>query len=187
MRTTGPPFPAAFVDRDGTLIRDVGYIARAEEVEILPGAAAGVRRLNALGVPVIVVTNQSGIGRAWVSATAAARIQREVERRLALQGARLDGCYVCPHHPDAGCACRKPRGALFLQAARDRGFEAGAALYVGDRERDLAWGRSRGATVVRISAGPVQEPGPPGPLASDLAAAVELALSLRRSGEEVAW
>ena len=131
--------PAAFLDRDGTIIVDVDYPSRPEDVRLLPGAAAAVRRLNERGIPAIVVTNQSGIARGLLDEAAYQRVRARVDELLAAEGARLDASYHCPHHPDFGiaCDCRKPGTALYQRAARDLALDPRASLFVGDRLRDV--------------------------------------------------
>jgi D-glycero-D-manno-heptose 1,7-bisphosphate phosphatase len=131
--------PAAFLDRDGTIVVDVDYPSRAEDVRLLPGAAAAIRRLNERGVAAVVVTNQSGIARGLLDEAAYERVRARVEELLAAEGARLDASYHCPHHPDFGgpCECRKPGTALYARAARDLGLDPARSLFVGDRLRDV--------------------------------------------------
>ena len=131
--------PAAFLDRDGTIIVDVDYPSRPEDVELLPGAAAAIRRLNEHGVAAVVVTNQSGIARGLFDEAAYERVRARLDALLAADGARLDASYHCPHHPDFGspCDCRKPGTALHERAAREMGLDPARSLYVGDRLRDV--------------------------------------------------
>ncbi len=131
--------PAVFLDRDGTIIRDVNYIGKPEQVDVLPGAARGVRRLNDAGWPVIVVTNQSGIARGYYSTADYDSVQREVQSRLAAEGARIDATFMCPHFPDITdpCECRKPGTLLFRQAAEQHDLDLARSWYVGDRLRDV--------------------------------------------------
>jgi len=126
----------AFLDRDGTLIRDTGYVATPDEVELLAGAAEAVRLLNEAGVPVVVVTNQSGIGRGFFDEPAFRAVQIRLESFLADVGARIEATYFCPHAPADRCGCRKP-GLDLYRAAADGGFETAGALYAGDRARDV--------------------------------------------------
>ncbi|HEX6059338.1 MAG TPA: HAD family hydrolase [Gemmatimonadaceae bacterium] len=134
-----PPRPAAFLDRDGTIIVDVDYPSRPEQVRLLPGAAAAVRRLNECGIPAIVVTNQSGIARGFVTESDYERVRARLDELLADEGARLDASYHCPHHPDfdVACDCRKPGTGMHERAARELGLDLARSLYVGDRLRDL--------------------------------------------------
>lgn len=131
--------PAAFLDRDGTIIVDVDYPSRPEDVRLLPGAAAAVRRLNERGIPTVVVTNQSGIARGLFDEAAYQRVRARLDEMLAAEGARLDASYHCPHHPDfdIACACRKPGTELYERAARDLALDPRRSLFVGDRLRDV--------------------------------------------------
>lgn len=131
---------AAFLDRDGTIIRDANYIRDPDDVELLPGAAAAIRRLNLLGVAVIVVTNQSGIARGTITPEDYAAVRARLDALLANQGARVDATYACPHHPDfsGSCECRKPGVALFRKAIAAHGLDPAASVYIGDRWRDVA-------------------------------------------------
>lgn len=132
----------AFLDRDGTLIEDAHYLRDASAVRLLPGAADAVRRLNAAGVLVFVVTNQSGIARGLITPAQYEATRARLDALLAAAGARLDGSYHCPHHPDVDgpCACRKPATGMHREAARAHGVDLTRSLYAGDRHRDVAPG-----------------------------------------------
>jgi D-glycero-D-manno-heptose 1,7-bisphosphate phosphatase len=134
-----PARPAVFLDRDGTIIKDVGYLGDPDEVRLIPGAAEAIARLNRAGLPAVVVTNQSGIARGLLDEAAYEATRARVDRLLADQGARLDGHYHCPHHPDitGPCECRKPALLLYRRAARDLSLDLGASWWVGDRARDV--------------------------------------------------
>lgn len=144
--------PAAFLDRDGTIIVDVDYPSRPEDVRLLPGAAAAVRRLNDAGVPTVVVTNQSGIARGLLDEAAYQRVRARLDELLAAEGAHLDASYHCPHHPDfdIACACRKPGTELYERAARALGLDHSRSLFVGDRLRDVLPTRSLGGRGILI-------------------------------------
>ena len=131
--------PAAFLDRDGTIIHDVEYIARPEAVQLMPGAADAIRSLNEAGIPVIVVSNQSGIGRGYFTYDDYERVRTRIEDLLRAGGAHLDATYICPHSPadPSPCACRKPGVGLFEQAAREHGLDLAASWYAGDKWRDV--------------------------------------------------
>ena len=145
---------AVFLDRDGTLIEDPGYLSNPADVVLLPGAADAVRALNEVGIPAIVITNQSGIGRGYYSEADFRAVQAELERQLAAHGARLDDVYFCPHDPDRQvCACRKPGTALFLQAAREHGLRLHRCVFIGDRERDVVPGERLGAHAILVAGG----------------------------------
>jgi histidinol-phosphate phosphatase family protein len=132
--------PAAFLDRDGTIIRDAVYIRDPADVELLPDAAAAIKRLNEQSILVVVVTNQSGIGRGLLSLEEYEAIRARIDADLAEKGARIDATYMCPHHPDApgGCDCRKPGLGMYRRAIADYGLDARRSLFVGDRWRDVA-------------------------------------------------
>ncbi len=151
-----PRTPAVFVDRDGTLNREVHYLRRVADLRLLPGTAAAIRRLNAAGFAVVVVTNQSGVARGLIAPATLTAIHHELERRLTAAGARLAGIYFCPHHPEAGpspirCRCRKPAPGLIRRAARELGLDLGRSYCVGDSTVDLglaAATRTRGVLVL---------------------------------------
>jgi histidinol-phosphate phosphatase family protein len=137
------PRPAVFLDRDGTINVDTHYLRRADEVQLVPGAAAAIARLNAAGMPVIVVSNQSGIGRGLITRVEYEGVQARIEELLAESGATVDATYVCPHVPDAEsgaalCECRKPGTLLFREAAIEHAIDLARSTYIGDRWRDVA-------------------------------------------------
>lgn len=139
-RTVRPP-TVVFLDRDGTIIRDAHFLKNPAGVELLPGSARAVRRLNDARVPVILVTNQSGIGRGFLSQEDYRAVHARMEQLLAAHaGARLDASYFCPHRPedDAPCACRKPGAGLFRQAVKEHRLDVASPAFIGDRWRDLA-------------------------------------------------
>jgi D-glycero-D-manno-heptose 1,7-bisphosphate phosphatase len=129
------PRSAVFLDRDGTIIRDADYVKVPADVELLPGAARAIARLNARGLPVIVVTNQSGIARGLLTQADYDAVRRRLDDLLAADGARVDATYVCPHHPDYGgaCDCRKPGTLLYRQAAAAHAIDLSRSTFVGDR------------------------------------------------------
>lgn len=157
--------PAVFLDRDGTLIEDVGYPTRPEQIRILGGVARALDRLAGAGYRLIVVTNQSGIARGLLTEEELNRFHGALDEQLELLGARLDAYYSCPHHPDPSqanrpdlavvCDCRKPRPGLILQAAEDLGLDLGASWTVGDSWRDVAAGHAAGTRTIKL-------PPPPG-------------------------
>jgi histidinol-phosphate phosphatase family protein len=145
--------PAAFLDRDGTLIEDSGYLSDPAGVKLLTGAAEAVALLNAAGVRVIVVSNQSGIGRGLYSEADFWSVQRELERQLAELGAVLDGVYFCPHDPGRErCRCRKPGPELYERAAAEHGFSLRGALFVGNQPRDVIPAERFGGSGVLVAA-----------------------------------
>ncbi len=141
---------AVFLDRDGTIIRDVEFISRPEQVELIDGAAEAIARINAALVPVVVATNQSGIGRGLFSQADYERVDARTKELLAERGARIDATYFCPHRPDEGCRCRKPDTLMFEWARDDLGIDLSSALFIGDRMRDIEPGEKFGARGVLV-------------------------------------
>jgi D-glycero-D-manno-heptose 1,7-bisphosphate phosphatase len=131
--------PAAFLDRDGTIIEEREYLSDPAGVVLLPGAAAGLRRLAAAGYALVVVTNQSGIARGYFTEAAFRAVQRRLADLLAAEGVMLDGVFHCPHHPEltGACDCRKPALGMYRAAAARLGLDLRAAIYVGDRAADV--------------------------------------------------
>ena len=143
---------AVFLDRDGTIIRDTHYIANPSDVELLPDAAVAVRRLNESGIPVIVITNQSGIAQGKLTEQDYDAVRERMEDLLAGYGASIDATYMCPHHPDVTgeCECRKPGTLLFRQAADDFALDFGNCWYVGDKLRDIQPSRELGGRGILV-------------------------------------
>lgn len=131
--------PAAFLDRDGTLIAEREYLADPAGVELIPGAADALRRLAAAGYRLVIVTNQSGIARGYYGEAEFRAVQRRVEERFAEAGIHFDGVYHCPHHPEitGACECRKPGLGMYRRAARELGLDLARSIYVGDRPSDV--------------------------------------------------
>lgn len=167
---------AAFLDRDGTIIRDANYVADPNDVELLPDAAAAIRRLNERGIPVIVVTNQSGIARGYLTSDQYEAVRQRIDELLAAEGARVTATYMCPHYPDitGPCDCRKPGIKLYRQALLEHGLVARDSLFCGDRWRDVAPGIELGGISVLLDV----ESTPADDLARGLAAGVKTARSL---------
>jgi len=130
---------AVFLDRDGTIVEDPGFLHKPEDVKLFAGAAEGIRRLNAAGYLVVVVTNQSGIARGLYTVADYRAVEKRLGELLAKQKARIDASYFCPHHPQAPepCACRKPRTKLFLEAQAELGIDFSRSWWVGDRLSDV--------------------------------------------------
>jgi D-glycero-D-manno-heptose 1,7-bisphosphate phosphatase len=151
--------PAAFLDRDGTLIEDANYLADADRVKLLPGSPAAVRALNARDVLVVVVTNQSGIAQGLLSEDQYRGTERRLNRLVRAEGAHIDATFHCPHHPDitGPCECRKPGTLLYRRAADQLGIALDASLYVGDRFRDIEPGLTLGGFVRLVPSGSTPE------------------------------
>jgi histidinol-phosphate phosphatase family protein len=135
---------AVFIDRDGTINRDVPYCSRPEDFELLPGAAEAIRLLNEHGFKVVVVTNQSGIARGYFTEEMLARIHDKMRTELARHGAHVDAIYYCPHHPDDNCDCRKPKPKMVLQAAEDLDIDLSQSYVIGDDQKDMELARRAG-------------------------------------------
>lgn len=152
--------PAVFLDRDGTINEQMGYINHISRFILLPRAAAAIRRLNQAGVPVVVVTNQSGLARGYFPESLLTEVHAKMTRQLAEEKAHVDGIYICPHHPEAkeerfraACDCRKPKTGLFTQAARELDIDLKASYVVGDRWSDLKAAAAVEATGVLVLSG----------------------------------
>ena len=144
---------AVFLDRDGTINEEVEYLTDPDDVRLLPGATEAVRMLNEVGVPAILVTNQSAIARGYLSPMRLEEIHREIGRQLAARSAHLDAIYVCPHHPDEGCACRKPNPGMLERAAEERSLDLCRSFMVGDKASDMEAGRRAGCQTVFVLTG----------------------------------
>jgi histidinol-phosphate phosphatase family protein len=148
---------AVFLDRDGTIAPDVNYCRRPEDFNLFPDAGESVKLLNNHGFKVVVITNQSGIARCYFTAQTLARIHQKMIDELGRSAAKLDAIYYCPHHPDEGCECRKPKTALFQQAAREMDIEFGLSYVVGDSSIDIEAGKTLGCKTILVTTGPKQE------------------------------
>lgn len=141
------------LDRDGTLNVECHYLADPEQVELLPGVPEGLRVLRGLGLGLIVGTNQSGIGRGYFDEERLLRVHERLRSLLRAEGVELDAIYVCPHHPEAGCPCRKPRTGLIERAAGDFKFDPGDCFVIGDKPCDIEMGDRAGAVALLVRTG----------------------------------
>ena len=167
---------AVFLDRDGTLIRDVGYLRRADQIEILPRVPAALRLLREHGFKLVVVTNQSAVARGWMAERDLAEIHGALAAQLTESGVSLDAIYYCPHHPEAGqgiyrriCTCRKPNSGMIEGDCAELGLNPAVSYVVGDQQTDIELAERIGATPILIGA--------PSPLAvknREVAAMVDL-------------
>jgi D,D-heptose 1,7-bisphosphate phosphatase len=139
---------AVFLDRDGTINRDVNYCPSVKEFEILPGVPDAIRLLNQHGFKVIVITNQSGIARGLFTENTLSQIHEHMNKVLAQNKAYIDGIYYCPHHPDDSCDCRKPKPKLILQAAKEHNIALGFSYMIGDHPKDVAAGKNAGCKTI---------------------------------------
>lgn len=183
--TTGSRRPAAFLDRDGTLIVEQNYLADPAGVDLLPGTVAALRALRDAGYILIVVTNQSGIARGLIEPEQYAAVRRRLDELLAEAGVYLDGVYHCPHHPDhtGSCECRKPGTALYRRAAAEHSLDLARSIYIGDRESDIRPALDLGGRGYLVQtgygAGEAARVGSGVCVVADLAAAVREVLSER--------
>ena len=174
---TAPPPQAVLLDRDGTLVVDVPYNGDPSQVAPVPGARAALDRLRAAGLPLAVVSNQSGVARGLLTSAQVAAVNARVAELLG----PFDAVLVCEHGPDDGCACRKPRPGLVLEAARQLGVDPAACVLVGDIGSDVDAALAAGAQPVLVPTEvtrPDEVAAAPAVVA-DLAAAVDVVLAAR--------
>jgi D-glycero-D-manno-heptose 1,7-bisphosphate phosphatase len=145
--------PAVFLDRDGTINEQMGYINHLSRFRLLDQAVPAIRRLNAAQVKVVVVTNQSGAARGYFPASLVDEVHALLKKTLAAGGAHLDGIYACLHGPAEGCACRKPQPGLLEQAARDLNLDLSRSYLVGDRYIDIQTAANAGAQGILVLTG----------------------------------
>lgn len=147
--------PAVFLDRDGTLIEDPGYLRDPDAVRLFPGTGTAIARLNAAAIPVVVVSNQSGIARGLLTEQDYERVQRRMKDLLAADGARLDAEYFCPHLPaiTGPCECRKPGVLFYRQAAERLGLDLAASWWIGDRLCDVLPAETFGGQGILVRTG----------------------------------
>lgn len=172
----GKKAPAAFLDRDGTLNRDRAgvYITAPQQLKIYAGAPEALRRLAAKGYRLVVLTNQSGVARGYMTLAEAKRVNLKLVRELKKAGVRLDAVYFCPHGPDDGCGCRKPRAGLLKEAARELAIDLRRSFVAGDKASDLDLAKAAGIKGLLVLTGQGKAAGRPGAFRSlaALAAAV---------------
>lgn len=147
--------PRRFVilDRDGTVLVERNYLSDPAQVALLPGAAAGLLQLQRLGLGLVVLTNQSGVGRGYFDLERLRQIHERMETMLLAEGVRLDGIYYCPHIPEDGCRCRKPLPGMLERAAADLEFDPAQAFVIGDKPCDVELGRHVGAVTILVRTG----------------------------------
>ncbi|QJB58203.1 D-glycero-beta-D-manno-heptose 1,7-bisphosphate 7-phosphatase [Pseudodesulfovibrio sp. zrk46] len=141
------------LDRDGTIIYDKHYLHDPDGVELLPGAVDGLKRMQELGYRLLVLTNQSGVGRGYYDDASVNACNGRMEELLAPHGITFDGIYYCPHTPEDECDCRKPATGLMNQAAAEHGFEPADAVMIGDKEADMGVGKNSGSITILVRTG----------------------------------
>jgi D-glycero-D-manno-heptose 1,7-bisphosphate phosphatase len=141
------------LDRDGTINAECKYLSQPEQVELLPGAASGLRQMRALGLGLILITNQSGVDRGYFDYPRLESIHQRLQDLLEAEGVALDAIYVCPHTPEDDCNCRKPKTGLLEQAGHDYGFDPASCFVIGDKSVDIELGQRVGATTFLVRTG----------------------------------
>ncbi|HEY3884748.1 MAG TPA: HAD family hydrolase [Vicinamibacterales bacterium] len=149
-----------FIDRDGTLIEETGYLSRLDRLVVFPYAVDAVRLLNRGGFAVVIVTNQAGVAKGLFDEAFVAQVHGTIDERLRTGGAVVDGFFYCPHHPEAilehlrvECDCRKPRPGLMTRAARELNLDLARSFVVGDRLKDVQAGQAVGARTILVRTG----------------------------------
>ena len=189
---------AVFLDRDGTINEEVGYLKSLDMLKVIPGAGAAIRRLNEAGFKVVIITNQSGVARGYFPESLVHEAHALLAGMLRKDGAVVDGIYYCPHHPTAGgsrhtiaCDCRKPATGLLDRAARDLDIDLARSFMVGDKWIDVELGHRAGAASILVRSGfAPDDPGNKRPshlkdpefTAHDLAEAADWIIAQKRQG-----
>ena len=188
---------AVFLDRDGTVCEEVGYLSSVTQMQLIPRSGKAIRKLNERGFKIIIVTNQAGVARGFFPESILPALHAEMERLLREEGAHIDGLFFCPHHPTEGippyriaCDCRKPAPGLLLKAASKFGVDLTSSYMVGDHLSDVECGQRVGAQAILLLTGHGREqlermaslPVPPSHIAEDLFEAVEWILD--REGKQ---
>ena len=145
------PRAGVFLDRDGTICEEVGYLNHASRLRIFPFAAAAIQKLNQAGLPVIVVTNQSGVGKKCFPESLVHQVNELLQTRLREQGARIDAIYYCPHAAADNCGCRKPSLGMLQRAAEEHGIDLRRSFVVGDRLGDVQLGRNAAGRSILVA------------------------------------
>jgi D-glycero-D-manno-heptose 1,7-bisphosphate phosphatase len=151
---------AVFLDRDGTVNEEVGYLRNLADLRLIPGAGAAIKRLNDAGLKVVLVTNQSGVARGYFPESLVQEAHERLDRMLRREGARIDAVYYCPHHPTAGnssytvvCDCRKPGTGLIDRAAREHNIDVKNSYMIGDKWIDVELGQRAGSHSILVQSG----------------------------------
>ena len=169
--------PAVFLDRDGTLIEEVGYLDRVDRVQLFPWSVPAIRGLNHAEIPIVMITNQSGVARGFFTEAVVDQVHGHIANLLAAGGAHIDAYYYCPHHPEGSvaelarvCECRKPARGLVDRAVAEFGVDPARSFVVGDRWLDVGLARKVGAkaVLVRTGYGDSEERKPPADLTADV-------------------
>ena len=150
---------AVFLDRDGTINEDTDYVSDPKKVRLISGVAKAIRTLNERSIPVVVISNQSGVARGFYTESAIELVNAAISKHLEKVGARIDRFYYCPHHPEGKgkygqeCECRKPKSGMLLQAAKDLNLVLSHSVMIGDKARDIEAGIAAGCRTVLVMTG----------------------------------
>jgi len=148
---------AIFMDRDGTVSEEIGYMYDAGLYKVFSWSGPAIRKINEHGMKAVLITNQSGVGRGYFDELSVHEVHKRLRAELALHHATLDGLYVCVHHPDAGCDCRKPNPGMLLQAQKDLDIDLAHSFIIGDKYLDIQTAHNVGAKGVLVLTGYGQE------------------------------
>jgi D-glycero-D-manno-heptose 1,7-bisphosphate phosphatase len=155
---------AVFLDRDGTIIEDSGYINSPEQIKFIPGSIEAIKKLNEAGYKVVIISNQAGIARGLLSEDMLQTIDKIIHRQVLSGGGHIDASYYCPHHPEHGvhpykqaCDCRKPHPGLIKKAVRDHNIELSGSFMVGDKSSDIGTGKRAEVKTIFVRTGHGQE------------------------------
>ncbi|MEE8638244.1 MAG: D-glycero-beta-D-manno-heptose 1,7-bisphosphate 7-phosphatase [Candidatus Margulisiibacteriota bacterium] len=151
---------AVFLDRDGTIVEDVGYMNSPEQIQFIPGSIEAIKTLNEAGYKVVIISNQAGVARGLVTEDMLQTIDKVLHKGILNGGAHLDGIYYCPHHPEHGvypykqaCECRKPHPGLIKRAYRDLDIDLSQSYMIGDKASDIQAGKGAGTKTVFVTSG----------------------------------
>jgi D-glycero-D-manno-heptose 1,7-bisphosphate phosphatase len=170
--------PAVFVDRDGTIMEDCDYCSDTKDIKIFPGVPEALRRLKSRGFKLIIITNQSGIGRGLMTAEQYRAVEAQVLQQL---DGLIEATYFCPDVPGQHSSCRKPAPGMILQAKREHGIDLPCSFFIGDKEIDVECGRNAGVRTIRVQTGLQRDTtgSKADWVAEDLPAAVEIILAIK--------
>lgn len=151
---------AVFLDRDGTIVEDVGYMNSPKQIQFIPGAIEAIKKLNEAGYKVVVITNQAGVAKGFITEDMLQTIDKTLQKFILSGGAYLDGLYYCPHHPEHGlypykqdCQCRKPKPGLFKKAEQDLNVDLARSWMIGDKATDMEAGKRAGTKTIFVTTG----------------------------------
>ena len=144
---------AVFLDRDGTIMEDSNYVGDVDRVMLIPAALGSLKQLQDAGYKLFVVTNQSGVGRGYFTHEAVEQIHQHLDEEFGRHGVKFDGYFVCPHHPEDRCDCRKPKPKFLINAAREHDLDLARSFMIGDRASDVQTGINAGTRTILVLTG----------------------------------